>query len=318
MTGEEAPAALDEIDRHLIELLISDGRASNRDLAREVGLTDVSVAARIRRLMVDGIISVVPQFDWLAAGFERQVLVYVRVLGRRPTVVASDIAGAGMVQFANVTAGSADVVAMFLAADDESLHHLVLQIAGIPGVERLSVNLIVETLAYRLQAAILPFEHTPLEDFPSPPFELDEIDRGIIAGLRSNGRISARELGRGISISDVSVRTRLRRMQDAGLVRIGAMVDRFATGDVGAIAHVGFVVSGDCGPLITDLWKRKGVEFCATVIGTHQVVAAVAARSEAQLFDVIESFWAVEGVLSVEIWSVCETVAMRPDVVRML
>jgi Lrp/AsnC family transcriptional regulator, leucine-responsive regulatory protein len=48
---------LDELDRRLLALLASDGRASMADLGRAVGLSRTAVLARVQRLEREGMIS---------------------------------------------------------------------------------------------------------------------------------------------------------------------------------------------------------------------------------------------------------------------
>jgi Lrp/AsnC family leucine-responsive transcriptional regulator len=49
--------ALDETDRAILRLLQDDGRTSNVDLARAVGLSPAATHARVRRLEADGTIA---------------------------------------------------------------------------------------------------------------------------------------------------------------------------------------------------------------------------------------------------------------------
>ena len=48
---------LDRIDRHLLRLLVADGRATYQDLSKEVRLSANSVADRVRRLRSEGLIT---------------------------------------------------------------------------------------------------------------------------------------------------------------------------------------------------------------------------------------------------------------------
>jgi len=52
-----APPVLDSIDHHLVQLLQLDGRATQLELAREVGLSQPATAERIRKLEDSGVIT---------------------------------------------------------------------------------------------------------------------------------------------------------------------------------------------------------------------------------------------------------------------
>ncbi|KRE36978.1 hypothetical protein ASG73_11730 [Janibacter sp. Soil728] len=46
----------DDLDRHILRLLVADGRATYQELSREVRLSANSVAERVRRLRASGVI----------------------------------------------------------------------------------------------------------------------------------------------------------------------------------------------------------------------------------------------------------------------
>ena len=71
---------LDELDLALVEALRRDGRAGNRSLGAELGVNEVTVANRIRRLSAASVIRVVALTDIEAFGHE---LPGVRVHPRR-------------------------------------------------------------------------------------------------------------------------------------------------------------------------------------------------------------------------------------------
>ncbi|MBO6727704.1 MAG: Lrp/AsnC family transcriptional regulator [Rhizobiaceae bacterium] len=65
---------------------------------------------------------------------------------------------------------------------------------------------------------------------------LDKIDRQIIAELARDGRRSYREIARSLDISEGTVRTRVARLQDDGLVRVTLVGNPLAMGvGVGAM-----------------------------------------------------------------------------------
>ncbi|UCR89880.1 Lrp/AsnC family transcriptional regulator [Mycetocola spongiae] len=71
---------LDAIDREILELLAHDGRMSNVDLARRVGLTPPPCLRRVRRLEEAGIISGYgAQVDYAAMGRGFEVVVSVDI-----------------------------------------------------------------------------------------------------------------------------------------------------------------------------------------------------------------------------------------------
>ena len=64
---------LDGIDRHIIEGLQRDGRRAYTVLAREVGISEAAVRARVRKLTDAGVIDVVAVTNPLMVGFDMMV-----------------------------------------------------------------------------------------------------------------------------------------------------------------------------------------------------------------------------------------------------
>jgi Lrp/AsnC family transcriptional regulator for asnA, asnC and gidA len=57
------------------------------------------------------------------------------------------------------------------------------------------------------------------------PLELDIIDRGIIQALRSDGRANNSAIAAGLGIAEGTVRQRMRKLTEAGVVRVSALVN---------------------------------------------------------------------------------------------
>jgi Lrp/AsnC family transcriptional regulator, leucine-responsive regulatory protein len=69
---------LDEIDRQILQILQGDGRITNADLARRVGLSPPSVLQRVRKLEESGVINrYVAILDPATLGLTLTVVVFV-------------------------------------------------------------------------------------------------------------------------------------------------------------------------------------------------------------------------------------------------
>ncbi len=60
--------------------------------------------------------------------------------------------------------------------------------------------------------------------------DLDDLDRRILAELQEDGRRPFREIARQADVSERTIRARVKRMQDAGVLRILAFADPFQLG----------------------------------------------------------------------------------------
>ncbi|MEZ5117788.1 MAG: Lrp/AsnC family transcriptional regulator [Candidatus Nanopelagicales bacterium] len=128
------PVSLDDVDKALIRLLQSDGRASYADLAPQVGLSAPAVRQRVQRLVDAGVLQIVGVTDPLALGLPVMALVGVRVQGDA-RAVADALAEIDNVVYLVTTAGSFDLFAEVVCRDMDELFAVVNdRIRVVPGV----------------------------------------------------------------------------------------------------------------------------------------------------------------------------------------
>ncbi|HEV3213858.1 MAG TPA: Lrp/AsnC family transcriptional regulator [Acidimicrobiales bacterium] len=141
-TTISGPVTLDDVDRKIIGVLQGDGRCPYGTIAEQVGLSEAAVRRRVQRLREGGIMEIVAVTDPLQLGFTRQALVGIRVQGD-VRLVADKLASIDEVAYVVLCAGSFDVIAELVTANDDSLVHLLNDsIRSIPGVTE------VETFIY--------------------------------------------------------------------------------------------------------------------------------------------------------------------------
>ena len=138
---------LDDVDNAIIELLRVDGRLPYRAIARELGLTETTVRARVKRLEESNTMRVVAVTDIEAAGYEMLLAIGVQVENRSPVEVARELAEIPEVFSVNVVVGTHDIEILMVAEDQEALAQLLsVRLANMPGVRRLTPALAVEVL----------------------------------------------------------------------------------------------------------------------------------------------------------------------------
>ena len=138
---------LDEIDERIIALLRADGRMPYRTIARETGVTENTVRARVRRLEESNTMRVVAVTDIEAAGYGMLLAIGVQVDNRSPESVALELAAIPEVFSVNVVVGAHDLEILVVARDQESLDEMIhQQLAVMPGVRRLTPALALDVL----------------------------------------------------------------------------------------------------------------------------------------------------------------------------
>ncbi len=129
---------LDELDRQLIRLLTANGRISNRELARETKVSQVTVANRVRRLISDGLIRIVAVPDPEKLGYPIEVLISVHVEVKRMHEVAKALCRLPEVRYVSITSGAYDLlIAALFRSNAELLYFLAKKVSAIRGVQKL-------------------------------------------------------------------------------------------------------------------------------------------------------------------------------------
>jgi Lrp/AsnC family transcriptional regulator for asnA, asnC and gidA len=77
----------------------------------------------------------------------------------------------------------------------------------------------------------------------APEYELDEVDRHIIAALKADGRATNQKIARSLQISPATVGARIRRLENMNAMRVVAVTD-FAALGYKVLLAVGIEVQG--------------------------------------------------------------------------
>ena len=131
---------VDATSRRLIELLQLDGRTPYATLAQKVGLSEAAVRQRVLKMVEEGVMQIVAVTDPLKLGFAREGLLGINVTGD-VREVARELAEIDELSYVVITAGRYDIIAEFVAKDDDHLIELmsdrIRTVAGVGSTEML-------------------------------------------------------------------------------------------------------------------------------------------------------------------------------------
>jgi Lrp/AsnC family transcriptional regulator for asnA, asnC and gidA len=125
---------LDRSNRRIIEILQRDGRRSFTAIAREVGISEAAVRARVQRLTREGLVSVVAVTDPLRLGFDVMALLGVQAnsdLSR----VADEVSEWGETSYVVIAAGAYDLLVEVVCEDNQHLLRVVERLRAVEGVK---------------------------------------------------------------------------------------------------------------------------------------------------------------------------------------
>ncbi|HEX7040560.1 MAG TPA: Lrp/AsnC family transcriptional regulator [Trueperaceae bacterium] len=116
---------IDDLDKRIIVALEEDGRRPYRDIARDLGIAEATVRARVNRLSDAGLIRITAVGDPLSLGVSTAAITLIRTRPGTVHDVAGRLAQLPNVRFVGVSLGSADVVIQTLHRDIRALHDFV-------------------------------------------------------------------------------------------------------------------------------------------------------------------------------------------------
>jgi DNA-binding Lrp family transcriptional regulator len=294
---------IDDLDRAIIDRLKRDASATNRALAERLGVTEQTIAARIRRLEDAGLFRVVGLLDARAVGYRLFVIVGIQVAGRTPGDVASEVAAFPFVTGINSCLGGFELTASLYAQDEHDLFDVLeRKIGGIRGVEELESFLVLERVHHRTDWATL--DRLGKLALPNRGGDaLDALDREILEHLQEDARTSLREVGRRLDRSEGTIRSRLRRLEESGLCRIQAVAD-VSIGPGGTAAWLALKARrGSVLRVAEEIAKAPEAGFVGVTLGRFDVLALMSAPGREELSRLMfEHVALIPGVQRLEAW----------------
>lgn len=140
---------LDELDREILDALRASPQETNKALADKLGVSEVTIASRIRALEKDRVMKVMAQCDFRAAGYHTLASVDVYTAGRQVEAVGKELARLDGVALISILMGDPSFALMVMAPDLAGLQALKESIAAIKGVQAVEVSVFTEILKYR-------------------------------------------------------------------------------------------------------------------------------------------------------------------------
>jgi Lrp/AsnC family transcriptional regulator, regulator for asnA, asnC and gidA len=130
-----APAVkLDPVNRRIIEILQHEGRCPFTVIARELGISEAAVRARVRRLTDAGVLDVVAVTNPLMLGFEVMALVGVQA-SSDIQAVARVVSDWPETSYVVITSGSYDLLVEVVCEHNRHLLETVQRLREIDGVK---------------------------------------------------------------------------------------------------------------------------------------------------------------------------------------
>lgn len=141
------PTSLDEIDARIVEVFRADGRLSNAEAARALGVSEGTVRRRVDRLVERRVLKFAALTDPRALGLHVEALIGLNVEAGSLDRVGRELAKMREIRFLGITMGALDVlvVARFPSLD-AWLTFRSQHLARITGIQRTETFQIIRVL----------------------------------------------------------------------------------------------------------------------------------------------------------------------------
>ncbi|MGH3877975.1 MAG: Lrp/AsnC family transcriptional regulator [Actinophytocola sp.] len=137
------------------------------------------------------------------------------------------------------------------------------------------------------------------EEYPGHAL-FDDATNGIVEQLREDGRRPYAMIGRAVGLSETTVRQRVRRLLDSGVMQIVAVTDPVQLGLVRR-AMVGVCTYAELEETADLLVTLPGVDHVVVTAGSFDLLVEVVARDDDEhLLEILEEIRAVADVRTTE------------------
>jgi Lrp/AsnC family transcriptional regulator for asnA, asnC and gidA len=126
---------LDDLDRRILACLREDGRMTNSEIGRRVGVGEKTIRRRLARLAETRGLRVVPVIDPDRIGLDTCIYVGLKVNLAEIETVAAQVRAMPEVRYLAYTTGPWDLLAeAFVGSRDHMAHFVISSIGKLPGV----------------------------------------------------------------------------------------------------------------------------------------------------------------------------------------
>jgi len=132
---------LDAIDAKILGLLHGDGRMTNTEVARRLGLAEATVRKRVARLLDRGVMQFQAWVDPLKVGYEVYAIIQIQASPAHIESVAESLAKFPEIAFLGVCTGDFDLFAAAVFRSNADLYDfLTRRLSAVSGINRTSTS----------------------------------------------------------------------------------------------------------------------------------------------------------------------------------
>lgn len=297
MSREQQPD-IKPFDLMLLREMALDATQTTTDLAKKLGRSRSTVQHRLQELLDTKVIRIVPVHNPVAAGYKMGVLIGLKVLPNRVKAIAEEVAAVPEVRNVIIFAGRYDIVLGAVFPDTDKLSDFFInRLSAVEGIS--AVDTMVALKMVKASFTAMTADELPQADISIPG--LDALDLMIIHELQSDPQQPQSDIARKLDASETTVRRRLKRLLDEGIIRIVAIADPRALG-YNVRAMIGIkTLPGRIDAVAEKLASYANVHYAMLTTGPYDLVAWVVFRNAEELSGFIrKEVGSIDGIAAYE------------------
>ena len=282
----------DETDNNIIAILRANPRITNKEIAIQLDIAESTVAQRIRSMSDSGVMKVVAQKHVFSDDYTTMCFLLINTSRRTVQKVCADIAKYRDVSSVAQVLGNPDIFVTLRAKSILDAHELAGRIGDISGVDTIEMCSAIHVHKYVSTIGTVSATHT----------EIGEAEDSIFVPLSQDGRQSNREVARRLGISEGTVRQRLNKMLQAGVMQFEVVCNPAALRlEMAAIARI-TTISRHTEEVLEKLQQLESINFLVEVTGKANIFVLATAADPQELGDLCDNeILSIRGVQSIQV-----------------
>jgi DNA-binding Lrp family transcriptional regulator len=293
---------MDILNRKIIALLKSDGRCSNAQIAKELGVNVATVAKHIDKMLEEDVISIKTVLNPFKFGFNAHAFITLDIkLSKIDQACAQLINNPGISLLAT-TFGRFDVLIIADFPTWETLQEFVTrELPNIEGISKIDTFPIIEIK--KIYTGLFKYD-----SYVNTPPQIDEVDLTIIKTLNENGRLSYAELAHRLKISLTTVSRRVARLKKEEIIKITAIRN---PSKWGYLANAYSVLHADLNKVNTicaNLSAYPEIHLIMTLMSGFEILFGMHFPNPELMYEfIVNKIAQIDGVFNIETFVCAET-----------
>ena len=283
---------LNGLDRRLILALQEDGRLSNTELAKRMGVHVSTIKKKMDQVDVKGLVKVRALPNPFKLGYMAHALIAIKADSLSINSICNSLATCFHINLIVTTFGRYDILAMTYYPTWEDLLSMVSTV--VPGLE--GVKLVDTFMIKEINKRQYCFSGVGDE-----PVKIDDIDQRLIERLTEDGRLTYRRLAEELGISPATCLRRVSRLLEEEVIEIKGVP---YMSKIESVSNAFMFLQVDPRKLekVCSLLREcEEIFLCTTMINGFSVVIGFNTATPEDLFDLKNKVLSLDGVIEGDI-----------------